>query len=282
MKYKKLQGRIIMDNMSSFVNVLTVVKNQVGDLVFEKAQHKLDGVFGDDFKIPIEKFTDDEKSLQIMKKFGLDKPENMIRFMVESFYGALEVIQNEVLSSKLMQINEPIGTIQSAKRLYDYGIENPDDRVNKFNTAQDDLFGAVEILKRQVSTCIDSIRSIDDKPRWKFFINAKEHMATIDSNITIIRLSLDAIEQAVSMQMLIADEMGKKIESSVLRPYEEFYDSVLLSGDTCRLLQAYEFKDREHEKYFLRLSEKRNNIRVLDTAYEEYVDELEGYDNLVF
>lgn len=275
-----------MDHMSSFVNLLTVVKNQVGDKAFEKAQYALGDALGNNFRIPIETFTDDKKSQQIMKEFGLDKPENMIRFMVESFYGALEAIQSEVILLKLMQINGPIGMIQSAKRMYDYGVENPNDKVNKFNTAQDDLFRAVEILKRQVSTCIDSTRTIDSKPRWKFFINAKEHMATIDSNISIIRLSLNAIEQAVSMQMLIADKMGKNIEKSVLRPYEEFYDTVLLSGDTCILLQGYEFKDKEKEKYFLRLSEKKKNIKMLDTTYEEYVDEyadeLEGYDNIVF
>lgn len=269
-----------MDNTSSFANVLTIVKNQVGTLAFEKAQHALSDVLGKDFKIPIEKFTDDEKSLQIMKEFGLDNPENMIRFMVESFYGAFEAIQNGVESLKLMKINDAIGIIQSAKTMYDYGVENSDD--NKFDAAQNDLFRASGKLQRQVSGFIAEIRSIDSKPRWKFFVNAKEHMKTIDSDITMIRLSLDAIEQAVSMQMLIADNKGKSIESSVLRPYEEFYDSVLLSGDTCRLLQAYEFKDREHEKYFLRLSEKRNNIRTLDTAYKEYVDELEGYDNVVF
>lgn len=271
-----------MDKMSSFANLLTVVKNQVGNLPFEKAQHALDGVMGNDFRIPIEIFTDDEEALQIMKEFELDKPKNMIRFMVESFYGAFEAIQSEVVSLKLMQINEPIGIIQSAKRMYDYGLENPNDKVNKFNTAQDDLFRAVEILKRQVHTGIESTRTIDSTPKWKFFTNAKGYMATIDSNINIIRLSLDAIEKAVSMHMLIADNMGRKIESSVIRPYEEFYDTVLLSGDTCRLLQDYEFEDRKHERYFLRLSEKRNNIRVLDTAYEEYVDELEGYDILVF
>lgn len=268
--------------MSSFANVLTVVKNQVGDLAFEKAQGALDGILGYNFKIPIETFTDDEISLQIMKEFGLDKPEKMIRFMVESFYGALEAIQSDVVSLKFMQVNESIGRIESAKRMIDYGIDNPDDKINKFDTAQNNLFDSIAILEKQVETCIKSIRSIDDKPRWKFFINVKEHMATIDSNITIIRLSLDAIEQAVSMHMLIANDMNKKIEPSVLRPYEEFYDKVLLSGDTPRFLQDYEFKDRNHEKYFMRLSEKRNNIRVLNKAYEEYVDELEGYDNIVF
>lgn len=274
--------RIITDNMSSFANVLTVVKNQVGNLAFEKAQYALDGVLGDNFKIPIEKLTDDEKSLQIMKELGLDKPENMIRFMIESFYGALEAIQSEVEALKLMQINESIGLIESAKSMFDYGVENPNDKIDKFNTAQNDLFRADGILKEQVRACIASTRSIDSKPKWKFFINAKEYMATIDSNITIIRLSLDAIEQAVSMQMSIANEMDKKIESSVLRPHEEFYDKVLLSGDTPRFLQDYEFKDRNHEGYFWGLSKKRDNIRRVNKAYEEYVDELEGYDNIIF
>lgn len=271
-----------MDNVSSVAKVLEVVKNQVGDLAFEKAQAALGSELGVNFRIPIELFTDDEKSLQIMKEFGLDKPDIMIRFMVESFYGAFEAIQNDVLSLKLMEINETLGRIGGAKRMYDYGVENPGDKVDKFNTAQNELWDAADILERQVSDCIASTRSIDNKPRWKFFINAKEHMATIDSNISIIRRSLDAIEQAVSMQMLIASDLGKEIETSVLKPYEKFYDTVLLSRGTCRLLQDYEFENRKHENYFLRLPEKRNKIRVLNTAYKEYVDELEGYDNIVF
>lgn len=271
-----------MDKKSSFTNVLTAVKNQVGDLAFEKAQQALDGVLGNNFRIPIETFTDDEELLQIMKEFGLDDPKIMIRFMVESFYGALEAIQSEIISLKVMDTKKTTSLIESAKRLYDYGKENPDDKYEKFNTAQDKLFDAVEALKEYVSACVDSTRAIDNQSKWKFFKNAKEHMATIDSNIAIIRLSLNAMEQAVSMQMLIAEELNKKIESSVLRPYEEFYDTVLLSGDTCRLLQAYEFKDKEYEEYFLKLPEKKNNIRVMNTAYKEYVDELEGYDNIVF
>lgn len=266
-----------MDNISAVSNLLTVVKNQVG---LANVQRASDSVLGS--RIPIEKFIKDERSLQIVKEFGLDKPENMIRFLVESFYGAFEAIQKNVNLLKLMMINGPIGDIQSAKRMYDYGVENPNDKANKFNSAQDKLFTAVETLKGQVSLCIDSTRNIDSKPKWKFFVNAKENMAIIDSNIHIIRLSLDAIEQAVSMQMLIASNMDKKIEASVLRPYEEFYDKFLLSGNTCRFLHAYEFENRKREEYFLKLPEKRNNIRKLGEAYEEYVDELEGYDNIIF
>ncbi len=272
-----------MDNkVSACKKLLEIVYDQVGSEIFnKKAQEVLIDMDGISQRIPLEMFTNDSKSLEIMKEFNLDKPEIMIRFMVESFYAAFEAIQENVNELKEMEINKIIGLIESAKRMYDYGEENPEIKVEKFKDAQNNLFDASSILERQIGTFLGKIEEIDNQSSWKFFVKSKGNMSTIDTNIKLIRYSLDALENAVAMQMLIADELGKKIDSSVLGPYEEFYDKTF-SDETCNLLNAYAFDDWKKEKYFLRLSDKKKNIKSINDVFEEYVDELEDYDDVIF
>lgn len=271
-----------MTNLKNFSNILSLVE-KTGDLLREGTQ--IGERTGNSFRIPLEMVTNDSGTLEIMQEFELYKPENMVKFLVESFDGAIEAIQNEIQDLKLMQIDEQIGKVHGAKGLFDYAMENPDNKKDKLNTAQDMLFPAIFTLEKYIVRFIDSTREIDNKPKWKFFVNAKEFMSTIDSNIRLIRVSLDALEEAVTMQMLIAKELGANIDGSIIQPYCNFYDKALLSRDTCRLLDAYEFQDRKKEKYFLRLGEKKQNIKKFSDAYEkyeEYVDELAEYDEVIF
>lgn len=271
-----------MTNLKSFSSILSVVEN-TGNLLSEGV--KIGEITGNSFRIPIEIFASTPETLEIMKEFELYKPEKMIMFLAESFNDAFEQNQNEIQELKLKQSNEKIISIEGAKRLVQLGMDNPNYKEEKLKEAQKELIKLMPQLEDEVKWYIESVRKIDNKSRWRFFVNAKNLMATIDSDVKIIRLLLDAIEEAVAMQMLIAKELNMDINKAVIHPYYNFYDKTLLSGNTCRLLDAYEFQNRKKEQYFLRLEERKQNIKKFSDAYEryeEYVDELDGYDDIVF
>ncbi len=270
-----------MTNLKSFSSILSVVEN-TGNLLSEGV--KIGEITGNSFRIPIEIFASAPETLEIMREFELYKPEKMIKFLAESFSEALGEIQSEIQDLKLRQSNKIVARIKGAKSIVQLSMDNTNYKKEKLEKVQDELIYLMKELEEEVREYIESVRKIDNKSRWKFFISATKSMETIDYNMKTIRVLLDAMEEAIAMQMLIAKELDMDINEAVIHPYYDFYDEIL-SGDTCRLLDAYEFRNRKKEQYFLRLGERKQNLKKFSDAYEkyeEYVDELDGYGDIVF
>jgi hypothetical protein len=275
--------------MDTCEEVIRFVVDKVGPTVCERAKNQImlvenTNVDLSDIRLPVKKFVKDEFARSLIDEFELDKPENMIRFMVESFFGALEEINNAVNGLKNEKIHEIMGKILGAKRMVIYGIDNPNAKQEKFANAQNTLFNTTGDLEEQIPILIKEIRNIDNRSKWNFFIKARTSLETVDTDISLIKCSLDAMEDAVNLQIIISEQLGADIEGSVIKPYKEFYER-LLDGDTCSLLHAYETSEGRKEGYFLKLSERPQRVCKLKTAYMDYIEEyenLEEYDNIQF
>ncbi len=262
--------------------IISIVE-KMGELLTKETE--IGEVEGPFFRIQIEEVVNDPETLEIMENLELYNPEKMIKFLVDSVDKNLEEFQNQIQELKELEIKKQIGKIRSAESSLMYGIENPEEREEELNSARKQLADAICTLMEFVSVFIERIRDIDNKPFMAFWITSAMSMRAINSNMKLIRISLDVMEEAMVMLMIIAKELGKKIDRSYIEPYYKFYDEILLCGDTCRLLDGYEIKNRKEEQYFLKLEEKKGNFKKLADAYDKYkktFDELEEYENVIF
>lgn|GEM_PF-967362 len=237
------------------------------------------------FEIPFERYTDDEAVLSLVKEYELYKPDKMADFLIKSFFEAFDSISTQIQSIKGLQISKELGVLKGIKRLIQSAQDNPKLKLEDYKMARgklDDVIGTLESYTEQM---IEEIRSIDNQPRLVFLAKAMLNEKVIDTNMRGIRLCIEAIENAVKTQLFIEKELEIDV-GSIMRAYLEFYNEVLLKGDTCVLLDNYEFKNLRNQRYFLRLSDKVHNIEYINNDHnqyiEEYVDVLEGYEDIVF
>ena len=239
----------------------------------------------DVFMIPFEEYTDDEEVLYLVKEYELYKPEKMAGFLIESFFSAFESISSQIQTIKGLQISKELGVLKGIKRLISSAQDNPNCKDDDYKTARSKLDDVIGTLESYTGNLIEEIRSIDKQPALVYLMIARFNEKTIDANMRGIRLCIEAIENAVKTQLFIEKELGIDVKS-IIFAYKEFYNEVLLNGDTCTLLNNYEFRELRNQKYFLKLRDKIQNIEMINNEYnryiEEYVDELEGYSGIIF
>jgi hypothetical protein len=232
-----------------------------------------DNTDSSDEKLQFEKIKDDD-ILQIAKQLELDKPENMFCFVVNFYMSALDDIDREINNLKRYEIHSIIAQVQSAVRKFEYGMDNPGQRQIKFNTAQDNLFDATELLQCQIRNLVNEIREVDNRDKWNFFFKAATSLKNVDTNMYLIRLAINALEQAANLQVVIAAQLGADIDKSVIAPYRTFWQE-LFDSNTCELLDAYETKDRRKDKFFLKLPEHLEKVYSLNNTYIQYKEQYE-------
>ena len=236
-------------------------------------------------KIDFDNYTDDEEVKSILIENELYKPEKMVSFLIESLFSALDSISSQIETIKVMIVSDAFAILRSVEDELEYVRDNPSSKVRKYMEIQRELGIASGKLKEHICVMISQIRDIDKQDRWEFFKRAKNNKIIMDTNMNLIRKCIDALESVVGIQICIAKELDDGNTDSIISSYKKFYNNELLVGDTCRLLQNYEFKDKSREQYFLRLRDKVDSI---DTFYEgcneyilEYSDVLDGYDNAI-
>lgn len=236
--------------------------------------------------INFEEYTDDKDVLAILMEYELYKPEKMAIFLMESLFAALDSISSQIETIKVLIVRDAFAMIRSIEDELDYVKYNPSSKNRKYIEIQKKLSEVSGKLKENISILISQIRDIDRQDWLTFFLKSGSNKKTIDTNIRLIRQSIDALENVVGVQLLIARELDDKNTTSILDSYKRFYNNELLVRDTCILLQNYEFKEKDKEQYFLKLSEKIKHVDTLYINYGEYIQEysdvLNEYEDIVF
>lgn len=241
-----------------------------------KAVHQQMG----EIRIPI--ITDDEDVKRYIRKFQLDKPQNMIKFFVEANFAALESIEESINVLQFTDMANSVAKVESAKRQIDFALENPRLKESKLSQAQNELFDAMTELENKIKINIEEIRKIDNRSPWQFFLKSRISISKIDTYCNMAKWALDTLITAFNLQMLIANCMEDiNIESSVIRPFRDFINSEIIKKDTCLLMHAYD-KDKA-SGYWL------NVPKIIDVLVEGneklmmYVEDyLEEYDDIDF
>ena len=271
-----------MEQRKTALKLLKIASNHISLRESECLTDELKNVANINF----EEYTDDKDVLAILMEYELYKPEKMAMFLIESLFAALESISSQIETIKGLIVRDAFAMIRSIEDELDYVKCNPSSKIRKYIEIQKRLSEVSGKLKENISILISQIRDIDSQGRWEFFLKSKFNKDIIDTNMRLIRQSINALENVVGVQLLIARELDDKNTTSIINSYKKFYNNELLVGDTCRLLQNYEFKEKAKEQYFLKLNEK---IKYIDTLYisygeyiQEYSDALDEYDDIIF
>lgn len=218
-------------------------------------------------RIPI--LTNDNEVKEYIEMFDLQKPENMIRFFVEGYVATIEGIYEGVNDLKVQNLQIVLGEVKGAANMVKMGMDNPNIRKEKLSSAQNQLLTASEKLENLLRTYIDKLSKIDQRSRWKFFLKSSVSVSDIDTNCACAKQAVEALEMIVRTQMLIAVELGTKIDSSVITPYLNFLKETF-SDSVCDLMHAYD-KDKQ-EGYWKKFPEKLISAEKVVVSFREYVE----------
>ena len=262
------------------LNLLKLVSNPVGT----DKRNKLPKALGELLSINLEKYIDDKKVLALLKAYELDKPDKMLMFLIESLFSGIESISSQVASLGEDVVDQTLGELDGINLQVRDAQNNPHEKEKSYNEVKNKVYGVMGKLKRHIQSKIEGIRVIDNQQGLKWLMNVKQNEKIINTNIKLIRLCIDALENTAEIYLLVGKELNSDTSAGIYE-YKKFYDNVLLNGDTCRLLQDYEFKDLRSQEYFLRLPDRVKNIEKFKDEYKAYlkeVDSLDGYEDILF
>lgn len=227
-------------------------------------------------KITIPMVTNDKTAQKFIEENELYKLDKLISFYVMAHFAQFASVYEGFSDLKELDLGNAVSKIDAAKNYYQQGMDNPDEKKGDLNTAAHDLGEAFSVLKGKVNFYINGIRNVDSarsKNRFMGFLKSHGDLSKVDSNNHCAKAAVNAIMEAINLQILISAELGTNIKNSVLRPFEEFKAS-LLSGDTCKLMHDYD--DEPESEFWLKLPNRIDN--AIDTA-DMLNEMLENRDN---
>lgn len=226
-------------------------------------------------KIVIPIITNDESVRGFIDEFELNKPLNMIKFFVESYYANIECISEGIATNLKTDFINSISNIKSAKKKFNRALSNRDDK-SKFESAiyaaQNSLDDGITQLEEKIfGVYIPEIQKIDNRGKFEFFLKAKASMAQIDINTELARESVKTIVSAVQLHMAVASVCHCDIDDSVIKPFESFKNK-LISNNNCSLMYDY---DNEKERAFWKKIE--NEIDVICNDSDDVCDSIKSF-----
>ncbi len=236
-------------------------------------------------KINVPMLTNDKTAQKFIKENQLYRLDNLIRFYVMAHFAQFDSVYEGIERLQEQDLINAASEVKAARRTYERGMENPDDKKHWLDAAAQELDKAFAKLEDKAMSYINGIRNIDsarNKNRFMGFLKSHGDLSKVDSNNHCARAAVNAIVEAVNLQILISAQLGTNIKNSVIRPFEEFKASVL-SGDTCRLMNDY---DDASDEFWLKQPERLNN--AIDTAdmLNEMIEESDSedfeFDNIEF
>ena len=214
--------------------------------------------------IPV--LTNDAEVRKYIKEFDLQRPENMCRFFVESYYAGFETIASAVNGLQQENLIRVLGKIRGAKNSITIGIDNPEDGREYLRQAHEAVLEACGTLELLLQGYISQINEIDQKGKMKFFVGAKFSLSKIDTNITCARAAVDALITAVRLQALIAMQLNQKSRVVIMEHIGNIRN--ILSNESCDLLYAYDKNKRDG--YWMQIPQKLKELEKVGLTLDEY------------
>ena len=233
--------------------------------------------------IPI--FSTDSDVIEFINEYDLNKPDNLIKFIIEIYYENYEALQESIAQLKDMDMINTISAVSGAKKTYEMskGVSDRERQLAHISSAQASLNKATSALEEKILYYIRAQRNIDGMNRFKRIIRSKSILIDIDTNNVLAKQAIRAIFEAVTLQTVIAKEIGDNIEKSVIIPYNNFKKKIL-ENDNCLLMNDYD-KDYEDE-FWLHIADLLESVNTASEIIQEVSDEPDDedidYENIEF
>lgn len=236
-------------NLDKAKNIFTAAAKNVSPQVLEK----LDGIS------ELLQISGDPEVVKFIVKNGLNRPDNMVKFLVQLHFEELECIMDRFSELEKHDLDNYTAQITEAKYKIIHGLDNPDDTKQWLDSATDVLYHTLAALyKKTKESYIQAIRDVAAKKRLqRVFYRHK-----VDANNFCAKEAAEAIIAAVSIQTAIAAKLGTNINLSVIEPFNEF-KSWMLSDDICALMHDYDKESNDESSFWNELPERMEC--VLDT-----------------
>ena len=230
--------------------------------------------------IPI--LTTDADVISFINEYGLDKPENIIRFFIEIYYENYEALQSSIAQLKDLDMINTISNVGAAKKTYEMskGVSDNERRLSQISSAQSSLNNATSQLEEKILYFIRNQRNIDQMNILKKALRGNSILIEVDSNNTLAKQGIRALLAAVTLQTVIAKEMSDDIEKSVIIPYNDFKEK-LLNSDNCLLMNDY---DKDYiDEFWLNVSELLDSVNTVSEITQELEEDDDiDYENIEF
>ncbi len=231
-----------------------------------------------------------EELMEVLEEVGVfQNPQDMFQVAVKTLWADFSNIYDQIECQREENLNDKLGRLDRIRDNLQIAIEKSCDNescnskyIDKDKT-KEELEELFYVLKRDISTWIGVIRGIDNQNRIEFFVRARGNIKAIDTNMRFIYLVLDALEEIVKIYCIVDTCCGGD-GSRLLNTYEQFYREELLKGDTPKLLNDYDFNEKE--EYFLHLKDKVKDVRNIREYYSKLLKEpkdvIEEYEDISF
>lgn len=212
---------------------------------------------------------DYEKIMLFVEEFKLDNPQNLIKWLVDLHFAGIESInegianiRRDLLTSEITKISSVIEMIQD--------IDCYDNRDSLLKTYSDELMRVISDIEGKISNYISEIDSIDNLPRYKFFLQANFNKSKVTTSVQLAKAALQAYFEALNIQVIIANErhgINSTYQKNYLGKRLDFIERLKIS-----LVYSYDkYKDKEFWDSS-KLKGRINEIKQISNKLNEYLE----------
>lgn len=212
---------------------------------------------------------DYEKIMLFVEEFKLYNPQNLIKWLVnlhfvgiESINEGIANIRRDLLTSEITKISSVIEMIQD--------IDCFDNKDSLLKTYSDELMRVISDIEGKISNYISEIDSIDNLPRYKFFLQANFNKSKVITSVQLAKAALQAYFEALNIQVIIANErhgINSLYQKNYLEKRFKFIESLKIS-----LVYSYDkYKDKEFWDSS-KLKGRINEIKQISDKLNEYLE----------
>ncbi|MBE5872380.1 MAG: hypothetical protein E7294_14195 [Lachnospiraceae bacterium] len=234
-------------------------------------------------RIPFEKIAvlGVEEVLPYIKEFELDKPENLVRFLIELHFACFDSVNQGMEEVRDDLLQSVVSRIDSVKDSMKYAEKNPadcegqvQDCILKLSDVTNDLIG-------KLNSYIKMIREIDERPAFVFFLKSKVDLKKVDSCMDRASMALKGYLEAVNLLAIIGTNYKKNVENYIDKA-EKYIEDLSRNGNISLML-AYEKDQKGSVWNSEELHSKIQQIRTLSDGLQElYESEIDFENNVIF
>lgn len=164
-------------------------------------------------KIPFEllnqyKIMSDEEYeviMQYIKKFELDDPQKLIKWLIDLHFAAIENINDGIASIRSDLLTDVISHIYAMRdKISDINVN--DDKSELYKKYIDEMYYVLRNLEGKIREYISDIKKIDNLPNYKFFLNASYNKSKVTTAVQLGKAALEAYFESLFIFAVLANE----------------------------------------------------------------------------
>lgn len=257
-------------DLKKVVNTFKVIANNYEETKLFRGE----SIFNN-MKIPV--ITNDSEVCEFIIKHELCRPDKMINFFVDIGFSAVDTIIDSVNILHVEELSNSVAKVKAASKFYDKAMEEPKDKIENLKKAQDRLIDAIAELEGKVQLYIGKTIEIDNSTG--FFLKHMFSISKVDTYNACAKYGLKAIEQAVKLHIMIANELDENIDITVIKSFENYIQK-LLKMDACTTMHLYD--KNKSEEFWLHVKNMPKQMNTIDQIIDDYKNTEIDYDNMIF